>query len=134
MCPELDLALGDVHERLFERGLLRRQASDAIAQAVGPRAALLVGDVGLILEDLIQLRPVVVALEQSAGRQGTLLNAPMAGGDLLVGWVPLRTQEQFPPTFRVGAAIAGALVFVFYFGFKESKPAWLPSGAGREDG
>jgi MFS family permease len=57
----------------------------------------------------------------------------LLGGNLLVGWVRLRTQEQFPATFRVGAMIAGALVVIFYLGFKESSPAWPPSDPGKEE-
>jgi MFS family permease len=49
-------------------------------------------------------------------------------GNLLVGWVRQETEEQFTTTFRIGAAIAGTLVFVFCAGFKENTPAWPPSG------
>src|SRR5207248_328690 len=53
-------------------------------------------------------------------------------GNLLVGWVRLRTQEQFPATFRISAAIAACMVLVFYLGFRQIRPAWSPSGATEE--
>jgi MFS family permease len=47
----------------------------------------------------------------------------LLAGNLLVGWVRRQTEEQFVPTFRVGAVIAGALVLVFLFGFRNNRPA-----------
>jgi MFS family permease len=42
----------------------------------------------------------------------------LLAGNLLVGWVRLQTQEEFPATFRISAVIAGALLFIFYLGFR----------------
>jgi MFS family permease len=44
----------------------------------------------------------------------------LLGDNLLVGWVRRQTTEQFPPTFRIAAVIAGVLVLVFFLGFKDT--------------
>jgi MFS family permease len=44
-------------------------------------------------------------------------------GNLLVGWVRRQTQEQFVPTFCVGALIAVVSVVVFFVGFHNDVPA-----------
>jgi MFS family permease len=44
-------------------------------------------------------------------------------GNLLVGWIHQAMDREFPPTFAVGALIAGALVLLFLIGFREERPA-----------
>lgn len=46
----------------------------------------------------------------------------LLAGNLLVGWVRRQAQEQFMPTFSVGAVIAGVLVFAFFIGFRNLRP------------
>jgi MFS family permease len=46
----------------------------------------------------------------------------LLAGNLLVGWVRCQAQEQFMPTFGVGALIAAALVVAFFIGFRNTKP------------
>jgi MFS family permease len=48
----------------------------------------------------------------------------LLAGNLLVGWVCRQTQEQFEPTFRVGAVIGLALVVAFFLGFKIDEPIY----------
>jgi MFS family permease len=50
-------------------------------------------------------------------------------GNLLVGWVRGQAQEQFMPTFRVGAVIAAALVVVFFLGFRNAESALSPGNS-----
>ena len=47
----------------------------------------------------------------------------LLAGNLLVGWVRWQVQEQFAPTFAVGAVIAVSLVIVFFVGFRNGEPA-----------
>ena len=47
----------------------------------------------------------------------------LLAGNLLVGWVRRQVQEQFMPTFGVGAVIATALIVAFFIGFRTTRPA-----------
>jgi len=53
-------------------------------------------------------------------------------GNLLVGWVRRQAQEQFVPTFGVGAVIAVALVIAFFRGFRNDEPASPPYARGSQ--
>jgi hypothetical protein len=53
----------------------------------------------------------------------------LLAGNLLVGWVRRQVQEQFVPTFAVGALIAVSLVIVFFVGFRNGEPALAPPGS-----
>jgi MFS family permease len=44
----------------------------------------------------------------------------LLAGNLLVGWVRGQAQEQFMPTFGVGAGIAATLVVAFFIGFRST--------------
>jgi MFS family permease len=44
-------------------------------------------------------------------------------GNLLVGWVRRQVDQQFAPTFAVGAGLAVLLVVVFFLGFRGGEPA-----------
>ena len=46
----------------------------------------------------------------------------LLGGNLLVGWVRRQTEEEFPPTFRIAAVIAGVLVLLFFLSFSPGQP------------
>jgi MFS family permease len=47
----------------------------------------------------------------------------LLAGNLLVGWVRRQVDEQFMPTFGVGAVIAVILVLAFFVGFRSTRPA-----------
>jgi MFS family permease len=47
----------------------------------------------------------------------------LLAGNLLVGWVRRQVQEQFMPTFGVGAVIAAGLIVAFFIGFRNTRPA-----------
>lgn len=50
----------------------------------------------------------------------------LLAGNLLVGWVRRQVQEQFVPTFGVGAVITVSLVVLFVFGFRTEELASSP--------
>ncbi len=45
----------------------------------------------------------------------------LLAGNLLVGWVHHVAQKEFPPTFAVGAAIAGCMTILLLVGFRERR-------------
>jgi MFS family permease len=49
----------------------------------------------------------------------------LLAGNLLVGWVRREVQENFVPTFGIGAVIAAILVVIFFFGFKDHERTFL---------
>jgi MFS family permease len=53
----------------------------------------------------------------------------LLAGNLLVGWVRRQVQEQFAPTFGVGAVIAASLVIFFFTGFRNDEPAFSSYGS-----
>jgi len=50
----------------------------------------------------------------------------LLAGNLLVGWVRRQTQEQFMPTFGVGAVMTVSFVVVFFIGFRKEEPTSSP--------